>query len=165
MKRTILITCVGVLCGCADVRQAEYQRPDAPTKSSWSRPAESTVSAAATISPRWGAEFRDPELDALVTRAIAGNFDLKILASRIDVANAQVAEVRAGGQPSVDIGAGSSLEKTRTQRFSKTFNFGTQVSWDFDVWGQVNKGVQAQNAEFRATEADWRAGYLTLVAS
>jgi NodT family efflux transporter outer membrane factor (OMF) lipoprotein len=165
MKRTTLLTCIGLLCGCADTRLAEYQRPDAPTKSSWSRPAEAPVSASATISPRWWQEFRDPELDTLVTRAIAGNFDLKILASRIDVANAQIAEVRAGAQPSVDVGAGSSLEKTRNQRFSKTLNFGTQVSWDLDVWGAVNKGVQAQSAEFRATEADWRAGYLTLAAS
>jgi NodT family efflux transporter outer membrane factor (OMF) lipoprotein len=165
MKRTILLICVGLLCGCADTRLAEYQRPDAPTKSSWSRPAESPVSASATISPRWWQEFRDPELDTLVTRAIAGNFDLKILASRIGVANSQIAEVRAGAQPSVDLGAGSSLEKTRNQRFSKTLNFGTQVSWDLDVWGAVDKGVQAQTAEFRATEAEWRAGYLTLVAN
>jgi outer membrane protein, multidrug efflux system len=165
MKRTILFTCVSVLCGCADVRQAEYQRPDAPTKASWSKPAEASVSAAATISPRWWQEFRDPELDTLVTRAIAGNFDLKILASRIDVANGQIAEVRAGALPTADLGAGSSLEKTRNQRFSKTYNFGTQVTWDLDVWGAVNKGVQAQTAEFRATEADWRAGYLTLVAN
>jgi multidrug efflux system outer membrane protein len=165
MKRTILLTCVSVLCGCADVRQAEYQRPEAPTKSSWSKPADAPVSAAATISPRWWQEFRDPELDTFVTRAIAGNFDLKILAARIGVANAQIAEERAGAQPSVDLGAGSSLEKTRNQRFSKTYNFGTQVSWDLDVWGAVNKGVQAQTAEFRATEADWRAGYLTLAAS
>ncbi|HET9207221.1 MAG TPA: efflux transporter outer membrane subunit [Burkholderiaceae bacterium] len=165
MKRTILFTCVGVLCGCADVRMAEYQRPDVPTKSTWSRPAEPPVSAAATISPRWWQEFRDPELDTLVTRAIAGNFDLKILASRIEVANTQIAEVRAGAQPTADLGAGSSLEKTRNQRFSKTYNFGTQVTWDLDIWGQVNKGVQAQQAEFRATEADWRAGYLTLAAN
>ena len=167
MRQTILLSglCLGVLCGCADVRMAEYQRPEAPAKSSWSRPAEAPVSAAATISPQWWQEFGDAELNTLVTRAIAGNFDLKILASRIDVANAQIAEVKAGGQPSVDIGAGSSLEKVRTQRFSKTFNFGTQVSWDLDVWGQVNKGVQAQTAEFRASEADWRAGYLTLVAT
>jgi multidrug efflux system outer membrane protein len=33
------------------------------------------------------------------------------------------------------------------------------------VWGAVNKGVQAQTAEFHATEADWRAGYLTLVST
>jgi NodT family efflux transporter outer membrane factor (OMF) lipoprotein len=39
------------------------------------------------------------------------------------------------------------------------------VSWELDIWGKFEKGVQAQTAEFRATEADWRAGYLTLVAA
>jgi NodT family efflux transporter outer membrane factor (OMF) lipoprotein len=162
MKRTILYFLVGLLCGCADVRLAEYQRPDVPTKSSWSEP---PVSAAATISPQWWQEFRDPELDILVARAVAGNFDLKVLASRIEVANAQVAEVRAGAQPSVDVGAGASFEKTTRLRSVRQTNVGTQVNWDLDIWGQVSKGVQAQTAEFRATEADWRAGYLTLVAS
>ena len=54
MRQTILLSglCLGVLCGCADVRMAEYQRPEAPAKSSWSRPAEAPVSAAATISPQ-----------------------------------------------------------------------------------------------------------------
>ena len=41
---------------------------------------------------------------------------------------------------------------------------GTQVSWDIDIWGQVEKGAQGQTAEFHATEADWRAGYLQIVA-
>jgi outer membrane protein, multidrug efflux system len=167
MKQTFLLSslCVGLLCSCADVRQSEYQRPDSPTKSSWSGQPEAGVSASATISPTWWQEFRDPTLDALVTRAIAGNFDLKVLASRIEVANAQIAEVRAGALPTVDIGAGSSFEKSTGQKFSKSFNFGTQVSWDLDIWGRVNKGVQAQTAEFRASEADWRAGYLTLVSN
>jgi NodT family efflux transporter outer membrane factor (OMF) lipoprotein len=166
MKQTILLSslCVGLLCGCADVKITEYQRPEAPTKSSWTRPADAGVSAAATISPRWWQEFRDPTLDALVNRAIAGNFDLKVLASRIEVAKAQIAQARAGALPQVDIGAGASFDKSTRQPFAKTFNLGTQVSWDLDVWGQVSKGVQAQSAEFRATEADWRAGYLTLVA-
>ena len=70
MKQTILLSglCAALLCGCADVRIAEYQRPDAPTKSSWSQPADATVSASATISPQWWTEFGDPYLDALVTR-------------------------------------------------------------------------------------------------
>src|SRR5690349_180046 len=167
MKQTILLSglCAGLLCGCADVRVTEYQRPDAPAKSSWSRQAEAPVSAAATISPQWWTQFGDPELDALVAKAIAGNFDLKGLAARIDVANAQIAEARAGALPTVDIGAGASLEKSTGQKFAKQFNVGTQVSWDIDVWGRASKGVQAQTAEFRATEADWRAGYLQLVAS
>jgi len=167
MKQSILLSglCAGLLCGCADVRVADYRRPDAPAKASWSRPAGSSVSASETISPQWWTEFRDPYLDSLVTRAVAGNFDLKMLSARIDVANAQVAEVRAGAQPAADIGGGASLEKSTGQKFSKQFSLGTQVSWDIDVWGRVNKGVQAQTAEFRATEADWRAGYLQIVAS
>ena len=167
MKQTLLLSglCAGLLCGCADVRITEYQRPDAPAKSSWSRPPEATVSASGTISPQWWTEFRDPYLDSLVAKAIAGNFDLKILAARIDVANSQIAEARAGALPTVDIGAGASLEKSTGQKFSKQFNLGTQVSWDIDVWGRVSKGVQAQTAEFHATEADWRAGYLQMVSS
>ena len=156
---------VALLCGCAGVSQAPYQRPDAPAKATWSKPPAATVSAAETISPTWWTEFRDPRLNALIERAIAGNLDLKSLAARIDVAQAQIAEVRAGAQPTLDLGSGASLEKTTGQRFSKQFNVGTQVNWDLDIWGRVAKGVQAQTAEFNATEADWRAGYLQLVAT
>ena len=166
MKNPIVLTglLAALLGGCANVQTTDYKRPDSPAKTAWSRPADPAVSAVGTISPSWWQEFRDPQLDALVTRAVAGNFDLKVLASRIDVAGAQIAEVRAGALPSVDIGAGGNFDKTTRQRFSKQFSLGTQVSWDLDVWGQTAKGVQAQTAEFRASEADWRAGYLTLVA-
>lgn len=166
MKLTTLLSaaCAALLCACADVKITEYKRPDAPAKASWSQQPAGAVSAAETISPQWWTGFRDPTLDSLVTRAIAGNFDLKALAARIDVAQAQIAEARAGGLPTVDIGAGASLEKSTGQKFSKQFSLGSQVGWDVDVWGKVQKGVQAQTAEFRATEADWRAGYLQLAS-
>jgi outer membrane protein, multidrug efflux system len=167
MKHTILLSslCVGMLCSCANVRISEYQRPEAPAKASWTRPSEAPVSASGTISPVWWTEFRDPTLDSLVAKAISGNFDLKILAARIEVANAQIGEARAGGLPTVDLGAGANIEKSTGRKLSQQFSLGTQVSWDLDIWGQTAKGVQAQTAEFNATEADWRAGYLTLVAS
>ena len=156
--------CVGLLSGCADVHVPEYRHPEVPAKSTWSQPPSGTVSATEAISPQWWSQFDDPYLDSLVAKAIAGNIDLKVLAARIGVANAQIAEVRAGAQPSVDIAAGASLQKTTGQQFSKQYNAGTQVIWDLDVWGQVEKGAQGQAAEFHATEADWRAGYLQIVA-
>jgi len=155
---------VGLLCACADVRVPEYKHPEAAAKSSWSRPTGSTVSAAEAISPQWWSQFGDPHLDSLVTQAIGGNVDLKILAARITVAKSQIAEVRAGALPTVDVGAGGNFQKSTGQAFSKQFNAGTRVSWDIDIWGQVEKGVQGQKAEFHATEADWRAGYLQIVA-
>ncbi|HEX6364201.1 MAG TPA: efflux transporter outer membrane subunit [Albitalea sp.] len=166
MKPTLLLSglCAALLCGCADIRISEYRRPDAPPKPAWSQPAAPAVSATGAISPQWWTAFGDPALDALVAKAVAGNYDLKALAARIEVARAQIAEARAGALPTVDIGAGAAFEKSTGQRFSRQFSLGTQVSWDIDVWGRVSQGVQAQTAEFHATEADWRAGYLTLVA-
>lgn len=154
-----------LLCGCTGLGGPAYQRPDTPAKSSWSRKAPATVSAAETITVDWWKTFGDPYLDALVERAIAGNFDIRILAARIEVAGAQIGEVRAGALPTVDAGAGANFQKSTGQSFFHQYDLAAQVNWDIDVWGKVEKGVQAQQAEYHASEADWRAGYLTLVAA
>jgi multidrug efflux system outer membrane protein len=152
-----------LLSGCADTRAPEYQRPEMPEKTAWSRPV--TVSAAQTILPEWWTTFEDPYLNGLIDRAIKGNVDIQVLAARIGVASAQIGEARAGALPTVDVGAGASFEKSTGQEATRQYNLGTQLNWEIDVWGKVAKGVQAQKAEFRATEADWRAGYLSLVAN
>ncbi len=163
VKSVVFAGCTAALLGgCADVSMPAYRQPDTTAKTSWSQPG--SVSASETIAPDWWREFRDPYLDSLVNQAIGGNIDVKILAARIQVANAAIGEARAGALPTLDLGAGASFEKSTGQKFSKQFNLGTQVNWDVDVWGKVEKGVQAQTAGYRASEADWRAGYLTLVA-
>lgn len=152
------------LCGCADVSQKPYTTPDAPTKTAWSTQKTLPVAPADMITVDWWKQFRDPYLDGLVGKALGSNFDLKILAARIGVAQAEIGEARAGALPTIEAGAGASFEKTTGQKFIKQYNLGTQVNWDIDVWGKVAKGVEAQTAEFNATEADWRAGYLTLAS-
>jgi NodT family efflux transporter outer membrane factor (OMF) lipoprotein len=156
--------CAVLLSSCSGLPLREYQRPELAVKSSWSRQTPAAVSAADAIRQHWWEEFRDPNLNALVDKAIAANFDLRVLAARIGVAEAQIGEARAGALPTLDVGAGAAFEKSTGQKFSKQFNLATQVNWEIDIWGKVAKGVQATNAEFLATEADWRAGYLTLVS-
>ena len=141
-----------------------YARPDTPGKGAWSSQKGLPIAPSEMIAPDWWKGFRDPYLDGLVERALASNFDLKILAARIRVAGAEMGEARAGALPTIDAGAGASFEKSTGQPFSKQFNLGVQVNWEIDVWGRVAKGVEAQTAEFKATEADWRAGYLRLVS-
>jgi outer membrane protein, multidrug efflux system len=153
--------CATLLSACFDIKVPTYKRPDTPEKTAYSKP---VVTASETIQPDWWKQFHDPYLDSLVTKAINNNFEFKVLAARIQVAGAQIGEARAGALPTMDLGAGASFEKTTGQPFSKQFNLATQVNWDIDIWGAVEKGVQAQKAEFRATEWDWRAGYLKLVS-
>jgi NodT family efflux transporter outer membrane factor (OMF) lipoprotein len=155
--------CVVLLCGCAAVRVPEYQHPQTPAKSSFTRPSNPAVTDA--ISSDWWAQFGDPYLDSLVTRAVAGNFDLKVLAARIEVAKAQIAEAHAGALPTLDVAPQGVVQKIVGQPSIKQVGLSSQVSWDVDIWGKVEKGVQAQTAEFHATEADWRAGYLQIVAA
>jgi NodT family efflux transporter outer membrane factor (OMF) lipoprotein len=153
-----------LLAGCADTSMKPYQTPAAPAKSAWSNSATLPLSRTELIVPDWWRGFGDPTLDQLVNRAVSGNFDLAVLAARIGVASEQIGEARAGALPTLEAGAGASFEKTTGQKFTKQFNLATQTNWDIDIWGKVEQGVQAQKAEFSATEADWRAGYLKLVA-
>ena len=154
-----------MLAGCVDVHMADYKRPDTPAKASWSDKTGALVSPADTIVPDWWKGFQDPYLNTLIAKAIEGNFDIKVLAARIDVAGAQIGEAKAGALPTADLGAGANFQKTTGQPFTRQYNVAAQVNWDIDIWGKVEKGVQAQKAEFHATEADWRAGYLELVSN
>lgn len=97
----------------------DYKRPDTPAKASWSDQKGSPVSAAATIEPDWWKGFQDPYLDTLIAKAIAGNFDIKVLAARIDVAGTQIGEAKAGALPTMDLGAGADFEKTTHQKIGR----------------------------------------------
>jgi NodT family efflux transporter outer membrane factor (OMF) lipoprotein len=164
IKRISAMAAALLLAACADVGMRPYQRPETPAKAAWSNSAKVPFSKTELIVPDWWRGFGDPALDQLVNRAISANLDLAVLAARIGVANAQIGEARAGALPTLDAGAGASFEKSTGQKFTKQFNLATQTNWDIDIWGKVEKGVQAQKAEFSATEADWRAGYLKLVS-
>ncbi|CAG9245639.1 putative Outer membrane protein OprM [Paraburkholderia caribensis] len=157
--------CTAMLAGCVDVHMADYKRPDTPAKASWSDKTGALVSPADTIVPDWWKGFQDPYLNTLIAKAIEGNFDIKVLAARIDVAGAQIGEAKSAALPTADLGAGANFQKTTGQPFTRQYNVAAQVNWDIDIWGKVEKGVQAQKAEFHATEADWRAGYLELVSN
>ena len=162
----VLAVMVGlaVLTGC-NLKAPKYTRPDTPAKSEWSSQVDGQAIAETTIDPEWWRAFDDPTLDQLITKALEGNTDLRVLAARIGVAKASIDLAAAGGKPTILAGAGVDVTK-HTQLPGKT----TQISgastmdWELDIWGKFAKGVEAQEAEVQATEADWRAGYLTLVS-
>ena len=88
--RAAFLALLGALVstGCAlnDPPTTEDVQKDAMAnvdlRRNWSAPAETT----GTVADDWIATFGDPQLDALVTEAIAGNPDLRISAARVDQA-------------------------------------------------------------------------------
>lgn len=154
------------LASCANLAGPEYTRPDVPTKAAWSQSA--TISASKVIRPDWWAGFGDPYLNELVDRAIADSIDLRILAARIGEARASVGLEQTAALPTLRAGVNGSLTKTGHSVLSddsqQNLDINGALNWEIDIWGRVQKGVNSREAAFNASEADWRAGYLTLIA-
>ena len=127
----------------------------------WTQPDAATV-----VEPQWWAIFGDQELSRLIDQAIADNIDLRILTYRIDQAELGVRSARQGGLPqfSADIGGNASFASLGgLSTTTRQYDGGINVGWEADIWGKLRREKEATAAEVRATEADWRAGYLILV--
>jgi NodT family efflux transporter outer membrane factor (OMF) lipoprotein len=174
MGRSLLAGSIAVvLTACASLAGPEYERPATPTKAAWSQSAEAQVSPREVVRPDWWTGFRDPYLDSLVQQAIAENLDLKILVARIDQAAAEFGGAEDQFLPTLT--AGTSAQYTRSRGASRGGSFrqtsdrqygaSAQLNWEIDIWGKLRKATDAAEANYRATEADWRAAYLGVIAT
>jgi NodT family efflux transporter outer membrane factor (OMF) lipoprotein len=152
------------VAGCADLAGPKYERPDVPTKEDWSEVSKTQVSPSETIQPDWWTGFDDPYLNKLVQQAISGGSDLKILAARVDVAAVSIGAEKAGALPKVTGSSAGNFQKQTGQVWQQQYSVQQSLNWEIDIWGKVRKGVNAKKAQFQASEADWRAGYLVLVS-
>ncbi len=184
LVQLVLYGCCGCFAvSCSFLAGPAYKRPELPNKESWSESSGSRVSAAETIQPEWWKKFGDPYLDQLVQRAIKGGFDLKILAAQLEAAGAGIETEKAELLPTVaatgerkysrgkveilDPEFGEPIPRSDSTKFKTDIqsSAGFELNWQIDFWGKTQKRVLASKANYKATEADWRAGYLTLVSS
>ncbi|MGB5252300.1 MAG: efflux transporter outer membrane subunit [Sedimenticolaceae bacterium] len=164
-RKWMVAPALAALLVACDVKAPEYVRPDTPVKDTWQGAAAQPPSARDTIQPDWWRGFDSAYLDELVNKAIENNVDLRILAARMGVARAGVEQVSAVGKPNVQLGAGVDYtEHSQVSGSTTQYSLASTVDWELDIWGKFAAGAEAQEAEVNATEADWRAGYLSLVA-
>lgn len=137
--------------------------PSQEINSKWTK----ANSGAFVIQKDWWAQFGSPEFDSLVQTAVSKNLTLANLVARVKIADQGLRQSRLNGYPTLsatagaDIGAqGQSGSSMRTEQYSS----GLQLSWEIDVWGRLRQATDAQLQEMRATESDWRAAYLVLIA-
>ena len=155
-----LISLVAALTSCASPYQSDYSQPSLPEKADWSA---SVPDSREIIRPDWWAGFEDDYLNQIVDQAIEGDYDLKMLATRIEIAAAAAGVERANALPKFSPDASKRFQQDpngTSDNYSLTFS----SSWELDIWGRVQKGIESKESEYRATEADWVAGYLKLVS-
>lgn len=162
-KVLIVSTILSLLSGCVTVKDTRYERPVVPAKEEWVA-ADHKPNVEDVVQRQWWQEFNDEYLNQLIAQAIKGDFGLRVLAARIEVARAAARLEKSDALPKLNLNASANLSHSVESGSTTFYSADMSASWEVDVWGRVRRGVRAKESEFRATEADWRAGYLTLVS-
>jgi outer membrane protein, multidrug efflux system len=119
---------------------------------------------------KWWEVFQDQELQELIRTALNNNYDVRIAATRILEAQAQLGITRANQLPTVSAGAAGLNDRfPQTQITPETetnFNVvSVSMVWQLDFWGKYRRATEAARAKLLATEWAQRAVISTLVSN
>ena len=162
----VVLVAGAVATGCS-VKHA-YVTPTPSVPAAWNgsepRPGEGGEEALAA----WWSAFGDPQLTSFVTRAVAGNLDVRTALSRVREARASMRAARAPLRPSVDASASARASGTGGEAglsgTSQQYSLGLDASWELDVFGGIQSGVDAATATADARRADLQDVLVSLVA-
>ena len=161
-RLAILILCSAVLTGCAV--GPNYKRPtvDVPGTYRGSTPEQAAARASGTASSslgdeKWWDVFQDKELQALIRAALKNNYDVRIAATRVLQARAQLGITRADQLPSLGAGGNIASQQSPTIGPIPAYEI-TQgqltasAAYNFDFWGKYRRATQAARANLLANE-------------
>jgi multidrug efflux system outer membrane protein len=169
--------------GASTPELARTQNPSAPalqTETTSSRGSQPAKNLAEETSPsseqsfgdqKWWEVFQDPELQELIRTALEQNYDVRIAATRILEAQAQLGITRADQLPTISAGASAANvrvpnEKPVNQAFeTNATSVGASFAWELDFWGKYRRATEAARANLLATEWARRAVINTLVSN
>ena len=175
MNKSILsLALLAVLSGCS--LMPDYQRPEAPTPSSWPQGEAYTGSISAAkgqpMEMDWQTFFRDPALRELISVALENNRDLRVAALNVDAYRALYRVQRADVLPLVSADAGGNrtrtsgdLNQTGEGAISSQYSATLGVSWELDLFGRLGSLREQALQQYFATEAAQRSTRISLIAS
>src|ERR1700746_664610 len=173
MKNTALLGILAMLvleAGC--MMGPKYKRPAVNVPTQYRAPEPQLATQASSLgNEQWWQVYQDPVLTRLIHTAIAQNYDVRIAATRVLEAHAQVGITRADQLPSASLGA--NIYSQQNAKVSHLFpeydvnagQLNLSVIWNLDFWGKYRRQTEAARAQLLATEWGQRAVLSSLVAN
>ncbi|MBC2689684.1 efflux transporter outer membrane subunit [Pseudomonas kielensis] len=168
---------LGLLLSACQVVGPDYQVPkDAAVQRAdlqGELPIDAHNVVSAPVPADWWRLYRDPRLDQLVQQAMASNTDLRVAAANLSRARTQVEQAESAGGWS----GGVKLGAQRLQESGEAFLLPEKVpvanvgdvalttSYQFDLFGTLQRGIEAAKANADATQAAADTARITVVAA
>jgi outer membrane protein, multidrug efflux system len=149
-----------------------YKRPssDVPVTYRGTTPQDTAQPASAESlgDQKWWEVFQDKQLQDLIHTALQQNYDVRIAATRILEARAQLGITRADQLPTISGGASAVNERNaQTKLFPPFETSANQVdlslAWELDFWGKYRRATESARATLLATQWAREAVKSTLV--
>jgi multidrug efflux system outer membrane protein len=149
-----------------------YKRPPVTVPDSYRglAPDAAPQTSASLGDEKWWTVFQDEQLQKLIREALAQNYDVRIAASRVLQAQAQLGVTRADQFPAIYGAAGAldarSPETPILKGGSVSANsLSLSLSWELDFWGKFRRATEAARATLLATQWGKRAVISSLVSN
>lgn len=118
----------------------------------------------------WWKQFDDPVINQLVQASLDGNRDLRVAFARLkaarsireDVSNDQIPVVTS--RASSDLGKGQVPGQTERRVNSERYDLGLDMAWELDLFGRIQRQIEASEAQEAAAEADLQQLQVSLIA-
>ncbi len=164
-----------LVCGCIDDRDRDAQRPlAAETLAAQRTLAAAPIKEAAWPEDTWWRTYGDPQLDTLMSEALAGSPTLQSAQARLRQAQAQATRASAPRLPDTAVDA-----ETTRQRYSANGIYppplagnwytdgrvALDFTYDLDFWGHNREVLESARADARAALADQAAARLALTVA
>ncbi|MBU0801250.1 MAG: TolC family protein, partial [Alphaproteobacteria bacterium] len=119
--------------------------------------------SAQALPERWWQLYNDPQLDALVQKALLHNRDLAAAQAHVQAMLAGIQQADAERWPSTQASLGAAYGKTADdQTLAKAtdshapsewaFNPGFELAYQVDVWGQVQRTIERAHVQTAAAQ-------------
>jgi multidrug efflux system outer membrane protein len=119
---------------------------------------------------KWWDVFQDPELQVLIRAALKNNYDVRIAATRVLQAQAQLGITRADQLPSLS--AGGNVTSVQSPRLGPIPAYeltqgeaAASAAWNLDFWGKYRRATEAARANVLANQWAKKEVMATLVAN
>lgn len=179
MRNTrVLVAAVvaGLLSACASTHglapQATVIKPD--SLQTTATLADATVNSGAWPDSNWWEQYRDPQLNQLITEGLEGSPTLRVAEARTRAALAQTRVARSALAPQVDAKADATRERFPEHSlipppyggsWDTLSELQATLSWEVDFWGKNRAAYQQSLGEARAAALDARAARVALSAN